>query len=219
MAVRRSAAGNGHPSADRHAMRQDRTLDRSHRFFDKIFRNIWYRKAYHFLAGAVLVALVAILDTTWVFVLGLSWLAAFGILSQRISTSVLGLLLLNLLPDSYVTRLGATVVFVVGDGFATVVGTAFGSRRWPWSGHKTVLGSASFLISATLAMAAVLHFAVQSAPQSVLAVAFWPSLAGCLVEAVPIPLVVDVRDLTPDDNLAVVLASGGVLHFLTNCAV
>ena len=137
-------------------------LNVSRRLFDTVFRNVWLRKTYHLLVGSVLIATVVILDRAWFLVFCLLWLAVFGILSKRVSTSVLGLGLLSLLSNSKLSTLGAAVIFVVGDGIAAVVGVAFGMRRWPWGGGKTVLGSLAFLVSASIAMGVMSTKAIKS---------------------------------------------------------
>lgn len=191
-------------------------LNVSCRLFDTVFRNVWLRKTYHLLVGSVLIATVVILDRAWFLVFCLLWLAVFGILSKRVSTSILGLGLLSLLSNSKLTTLGAAVIFVVGDGIAAVVGVAFGMRKWPWGGGKTVLGSLAFLVSTSIAMGVMLYFTLKPTVQTLFALAFWPSLVGSIAETLPIRFLVDVRDLTPDDNLPVVLSSGALLHFLAN---
>ena len=188
-------------------------LHGSRQIFDKIFVNVWFRKAYHFIAGGLLVALVVVLDRQWFSAFCLFWLGVFAVMSKRVSTAVLGLFLLNTLSSKFVT-LGSAVIFVVGDGVATVVGSAFGDKKWPWHSKKTILGSLSFFICASLAMVGVLQLMIPSPPRNLLMFAILPSLIGCVAEALPFALR-DIRDLSPDDNLLVILSSGVSLYFLT----
>ncbi|MBZ0169629.1 Cytidylyltransferase family protein [Candidatus Methylomirabilis lanthanidiphila] len=189
-------------------------LDQSRHLFDKIFQCVWHRKIYHFIAGGILLLTVITLEAPSFRVFCLVWLVTFWALSKRISTSVLGLFLVNVLSGSTFTTLGTGVIFVVGDGAAAIVGSAFGATQWPWRTDKTVLGSLSFLGCALVAMAALVNSTASCPPGDLLLVAVLPSLVGCLAEALPLTLLRDIRDFTPDDNLLIILSSGAVLHQL-----
>jgi hypothetical protein len=183
--------------------------------FDEIFGCVWLRKIYHLIAGGLVVVAIVVLHANCFSVLCVVWIILFGAISKRVSTAVLGLLLLSVLSGSRFTTLGAAVIFVVGDGMAGLIGAAFGVTKWPWSDRKTILGSLSFLIGASLAMFGVLSILVQTFPGNLISLAILPSLIGCFVETVSVPLVRDIRDSKPDDNLFVVLSSGATLHWLT----
>jgi dolichol kinase len=183
--------------------------------FDAIFGCVWLRKIYHLIAGGLLAVAIVLLDANWFSVLCVVWIILFRAMSKRVSTAVIGLLLLSVLSGSRFTTLGAAVIFVVGDGMAGLVGSAFGVTKWPWSDRKTILGSLSFFMGASLAMFGVLSILVQSSPGNLISLAMLPSLIGGLVEAMSFALVRDIRDSKPDDNLLVVLSSGATLHWLT----
>ena len=185
------------------------------RLVDRIFGCVEFRKAYHLCAGGLLVVGTIVLDTVWFAALCVCWLILFGIVSKRISTAVLGLLVIAVVTGVKVTTFGAALVFVVGDGVAALAGTAYGKTKLPWHDQKTVVGSLAFLGAATLAMLAALPILVDCSPREVAMLAVLPSLAGCLAEALPFALVRDIRDGLPDDNLVVLLSSGAVMHWLT----
>jgi dolichol kinase len=189
-------------------------LEQSRLLFDECFGSLWFRKAYHFIAGGVLVAAIASLPTPWFRAFCLLWLGAFGFVSRRVSTSVLGLLLLNVLSGSRIATLGTAVIFVIGDGLAAVMGRALGTRKLPWREDKTVVGSLAFFVGASLAMLGFAWTVMHPTPGNMLLLSVLPSLAGCLAEALPFTLIRDIRDAAPDDNLPVVLSSGAVLHAL-----
>jgi dolichol kinase len=134
--------------------------------------------------------------------------------ARRVSTVLLGLLILNVLSNSTLTTFGAAIVFVVGDGVAALAGTAFGTTRLPWNDEKSIAGSAAFLAGSSLALLGALYASMPLGMAQLALLAVVPSLAGCLAEALPFGLVRDIRDGKADDNLAVVLSSGAVLHLL-----
>src|SRR5262245_56710032 len=106
---------------------------RSLSLFDKVFANVWLRKRYHLIAGGLLVIGIAVLDTNWFSAFCVMWILLFGAISKRVSTAVLGVLLLSVLSNSRFTTLGAAIIFVIGDGMAALVGTACQGQKWPWS--------------------------------------------------------------------------------------
>jgi hypothetical protein len=188
---------------------------RAARAIDHLFASIRSRKAYHLLGGGVATVCALMLDTPWFVALCAGWLALFGIIGRRISTAALGLLLLATLTGDRLTTFGAALVFVVGDGVATLAGTAFGELKLPWHDQKSVAGSLAFLAAATVAMMAALPALVDCSLLQLGLLAALPSLAGCIAESLPFALVRDIRDGQPDDNLLVLLSSGVVLHWLT----
>ena len=184
------------------------------RFVDRFFDSVWSRKAYHLVAGGLLATASLVLSNSWFAALCLAWLVLFGLASKRISTAVLGLLLLALLTGARLTIFGAALIFVVGDGVAALAGTALGRTRLPWHEQKSVAGSLAFLASATIAMLIALPAMFICSPAQLVLLAVLPSTVGCLAEAQPFALVRDIRDGKPDDNLLVILSSGAMLHFL-----
>jgi dolichol kinase len=166
------------------------------------------------IGGGVLTATIPLLGNDAFSLLCVFGLALFGMAARRISTVLLGLLILNVLSNSTLTTFGAAIVFVVGDGVAALAGTAFGTTKLPWNDAKSVVGSASFLAGSSVALLGALYTSMPLGMVQLALLAILPSLAGCLAEALPFALVRDIRDGKPDDNLAVVLSSGAVLHLL-----
>ena len=192
-------------------------LERSLWLSDEMFRCVWLRKAYHLIAGSLLLTAIIVLNANWLSAFCVFWILVFGAISKRVSTAVLGVLLLSVLTGSRFTTLGAGMIFVVGDGMAALVGIACGGRKWPWSDQKTIVGSLAFLVGASFAMRGVLSILVQETPSRLFLLSVLPSVIGCLAEAMPLALVRDIRDSKPDDNLLVILSSGAALHWLTKC--
>jgi len=184
------------------------------RVYDIVFRNIWLRKSYHLAAGVVLIVCITKLPRPWLLGLGMTWLIVFGILSRRLSTAMLGLLLVNLVSGSRLVTLGATVVFVAGDAMSALIGSLLPVGRWPWNPKKTFSGSLSFVVFGALALAAVMWHTAGTTPSRLILLSLLPAVAGAVAEVAPWAAIPDLRDSTPDDNLAVTLASGGVLAVL-----
>ena len=113
--------------------------------FDRIFDCIWFCKTYHLIAGCLLAAAILALDRDWFIILCVVWLVFFGVIGRRVSTAVLGVLLLAILTESKLTTLAAAIVFVVGDGAAAIVGAIFGKMKVPWNRRKSIAGSLAFL--------------------------------------------------------------------------
>jgi dolichol kinase len=191
---------------------------RSVRAFDRLFANVWIRKSYHVIGGALVAVSIPLLGNArfaWLCVAGLT---AFAMTAKRVSTVLLGLLLVDVLSGSNLTTLGAAVVFVVGDGLSALAGTAFGTTKLPWHGEKSVVGSLAFFGGAWVSLAWRLHAAFPENTGRTVVVALVVSVVGCLAETQPLPLVRDVRDGKPDDNLAIVLSAGAALHALLRIA-
>jgi len=91
--------------------------------------------------------------------------------------------------------LGAIALLASGDSFSTLVGKAWGKRRWPWNRRLSLEGSLAFFLAGTLYATFFIPF-----PMALLG-----ALVGALVETVPWPL---------DDNVTIPLAVGGVLTLL-----
>jgi dolichol kinase len=182
--------------------------------FDRLFASVWLRKSYHLIGGGLVTASIPLLGNTrfaWLCVAGL---AAFGMTARRVSTVLLGLLLVDVLSGSNLTTLGTAVVFVVGDGLSALAGTAFGTTKLPWHGEKSVVGSLAFLGGAWASLSWLLRTSCPHTGGRAVIVALAVSVVGCLAESQPLPLVRDVRDGKPDDNLAIVLSAGAALHSL-----
>lgn len=179
-----------------------------------MFRNIWLRKTYHLITGAVLLTCIAKLPRPWLLGAGVTWLVVFGLLSRRLSTAVVGLLIVNLLSASRLVTLGAAVVLVAGDAMSAVVGTALPVGRWPWNPRKTVAGTVAFLVFAGSALALLLWRMIDPPASRLAIVSVLPALVGAVAELTPWAAVADLRDAAPDDNLAVTVSAGGTLALL-----
>lgn len=102
---------------------------------------------------------------------------------------------------------GAWGILAAGDGFATLVGRRAPVARLPWNAEKSVGGTIAFVVSGTLAGAALGWFVAGGigAPQGLaywLLVAFAAALASGLVETIPVRL---------DDNISVAAAAAFVI--------
>jgi dolichol kinase len=166
------------------------------------------------IIGAVLVAAIFMLPRPWLLGAGVTWVVVFGLLSRRLSTAVVGLLIVNLLSASRLVTLGAAVVFVAGDALSALVGTAFPVGRWPWNPRKTASGSVAFLVFGGLALAWLL-WQMTGMPATQLVIgSVLPALVAAIAELTPWVAVADWRDAAPDDNLAVTVAAGATLAVL-----
>jgi dolichol kinase len=177
---------------------------------DLVFGRLLFRKAYHLLAGTLILTAIPLLDPPVFTAFLVFYLVAFRVWGKRISFAVLGILIVSLFCSKYIT-FGATLIFVIGDGLAGLVGSYFGRTRWPWSAQKTVEGSLAFFLSAILAMLLFLSLTM-TWTTDLLLLAGLPTLAGCIAEVLPIDF---IRDRRPDDNLIVILTSGIALQGLT----
>jgi dolichol kinase len=152
-----------------------------------------------------------LLDEEWFITVCILYILAFYLFSKRIAFAVIWLLLLVSLTDSYIVTVSAATIWVVGDGFAGLVGSAFGKRRWPWHTHKTILGSASFLAGSFPAVLVVLVSTIDAPLQSLILLSLIPSLGACIIEVQPIT---SVRDIKIDDNLLVLMSSALLIYLL-----
>jgi dolichol kinase len=110
--------------------------------------------------------------------------------------------------------LGAAVVFVAGDAMSALVGTAFPVGRWPWNPRKTVSGSVAFLVLGGLALALLLWRMTGMTATQIVIGSVLPSVVAGVAELTPWVAVADLRDATPDDNLAVTVSAGATLAVL-----
>lgn len=95
----------------------------------------------------------------------------------------------------YYAALGAVAVLASGDALSTLVGKAWGKKRWPWNTRLSLEGSGAFFVGATLFAWCFVPFPM----------ALVGALAGALIETVPWPL---------DDNITIPIAVGLVLALL-----
>jgi len=91
--------------------------------------------------------------------------------------------------------LGAIAVLASGDALSTLVGKAWGKRRWPWNKRLSLEGSVAFFVGATLFAQCFVPFPM----------ALVGALIGALIETVPWPL---------DDNFTIPIGVGMVLALL-----
>ncbi len=91
--------------------------------------------------------------------------------------------------------LGAIAVLASGDALSTLVGKAWGKRRWPWNTRLSLEGSGAFFVGATLFTWLFVSFPM----------ALVGALVGSLVETAPWPL---------DDNVTIPIGVGMVLALI-----
>lgn len=91
---------------------------------------------------------------------------------------------------------GAAVVLVVGDALSAVVGKGFGKNELPYNPYKSIEGTITGFIGASIAAAFVLPIPL----------AIFAALIGAFVESIPWDL---------NDNLTIPLAVGFFLWILT----
>ncbi len=181
------------------------------RLFDRIFTNLAFRKAYHFLGGVALFLMVYHLSDTGFYIACVVYLLAFLAFGKRISFAAAGALLLFAITRSRFATLGAIIIFTLGDGLAALIGSRYGKRHLPWNGRKTMVGSAAFLTGSVVGMFLYISSVswVPGWEKSLLV--FVPSIAACIVESLPITV---IRDRKPDDNLIIILVAGVILFLL-----
>lgn len=178
------------------------------RLFDRVFTNLAFRKAYHFLGGVALFLMAYHLSATGFYIGCVVYLLVFLAFGRRISFAVAGALLLFAITRSRFATLGAIVIFTLGDGLAALIGSKYGKRHLPWNGRKTIVGSAAFLTSSAIGMSLYISSVsrVHGWEKSLLVLV--PSIAACIVESLPITV---IRDRKPDDNLIIILVAGMIL--------
>ena len=138
------------------------------------------------------------------------------------SISVLILILTMPLPIAA----AAWGIMACGDGFASVVGMRWGTRKWIWNENKSYLGSLAFWVAGTSAatflfmftqgniMASMPLYFNGGHPWSYLT-AIPPSwvLLACAL-ATGVSTLLESLPISLDDNLSVPLSAGGALLFL-----
>lgn len=103
----------------------------------------------------------------------------------------------------------AWAIMALGDGMATVAGERWQGPALPWNRRKTYSGSLSFVIAGTAGAYVLTRWiAPELAPGRALLICAAASLAGAVVESLPIRL---------DDNITVPLVTGG--FFFCACLV
>ena len=119
--------------------------------------------------------------------------------------SVLGLLLLSpQRPDIVAAAWG---VLAAGDGTATLVGRRFPIRPLPWNKHKSIGGTAAFVLFGGIAAVGLLLWSADR----VIPPAFWwyPVVAG--VTAAVLAAAVETMPIALDDNLSVPAVAASVM--------
>jgi dolichol kinase len=139
------------------------------------------------------------------------YILLFKVFGKRISFAAIGMLLLYLITNSRFITLYTTVIWWVGDGMAALAGSAYETKKWPWSAHKTILGSAAFFICSILA-ALPLAMINPDIPLPVLFIfIFIPCLWASMIEALPFTF---IKDRKADDNLLIILSTGILVYGL-----
>ncbi len=170
------------------------------------------RKVVHVLGGLAAAWLVLVLPVPLALGLAAAVIVAYWAISKRISLALLTLILLLVLTRSRGIAAGSLTVLALGDGAAGILGRAFGRTHWPWRHDKTIEGSLAFWAAATGGLLALLSLLLPGAPPTIRALlAALPALAGCAAEMLPLEI---TQNAKPDDNLGVMLASGGLLYVL-----
>lgn len=181
------------------------------RLFDRIFSSLALRKVYHFVSGLLLFLMVYRLNDAGIYVTGVLYLLAFLAFGKRVSFAVIGVLLLFAITRSRFATLAAIVIFILGDGFAALIGSKYGERHLPWNGDKTVVGSAAFLGSSAIGMFIYVSGVPQIRGWEKCLLVLVPSLVACVFESVPILV---ISDRKRDDNFVIILVSGLIVFFL-----
>lgn len=181
---------------------------------DKVFENHTFRKLYHLFGGGLLILGLFLLKQNWFLLASALYVLAFLIFGRRISFAAIGIMLLLVLSNSKWITIGSSLIWLVGDGMAGLLGRKYGRKKWPWNNQKTILGTISFFSAASLAMGGWLLVSTGEPPFSLILLCFIPCLAASIVEILPITF---IRDRKPDDNLTVILLTGLVIKILTVC--
>lgn len=101
-------------------------------------------------------------------------------------------------------------ILAAGDGFATIVGRAWGRPRLPWNRHKSIAGSLAFLVFGS-AMGLLLAWMLQ--PYAVAPVSF-RFLLGATLMATIVAAAVETIPIRLDDNVSVPAAAALILWCL-----
>lgn len=180
--------------------------------YDKIFENLWLRKAYHLIGGLLLVFGLVELGP-WFFAVGIVYLIVFWLVGKRISFAMLGILVVLATTGSVFITVGATIVFWIGDGFAALIGAQFGRTRWTWNRNKSIAGSFAFFASSTVALLIFFASVFQGITPAVYPVALVTAFVATTAEMVPLSL---FKDRKADDNFVILLVSGITLRVVTH---
>ena len=109
--------------------------------------------------------------------------------------NALGILFaLGLLRSDYMAAIAVIMIFALGDGFATYIGTIYGRHKLPWNNRKTIEGSMGFLVGAMCALL------VLPLPITVVVV-----LLATIIETLPIRL---------NDNITLPVVSSLAYYFV-----
>ena len=175
------------------------------RLVDKIFTSLYLRKIYHLGGGLLMVIALAQVERNLFILFGALYFLAFLVLAKRISFAVIGVTLLYLLTGSKNLTLYTTIIWLVGDGAAGLIGSALGKRKVPWNNQKTILGSTSFFLSSLAVLLALFILAVEEFNASLVILGVVTCLVACFIESLPVSF---IRDRKPDDNFIILVLSG-----------
>lgn len=179
---------------------------------ERVFENHNLRKLYHILGGGLGIFGLVLLNRNWFILVGVIYVLVFLFYGKRVSFAAIAILLLLILSGSEFITLLASIIWVVGDGLAGLLGAAYGRRKWPWHNRKTIFGSVSFFVSSSLAMLVLLSDSTDIPPSALLLMTLVPCFVACMVETLPASF---IRDRKPDDNLMVILITGFILQLLS----
>lgn len=180
---------------------------------DKVFENLFFRKCYHLLGGGLMILGVGVLNYYVFLLIAVLYIIAFYMLGRRVSFAAGGIALLLILSHSKWVTIGASLIWLIGDGMAGLIGQTYGRLKWPWNPQKTILGSLSFFVTSYLA---IWIWILATADQPSIALSFpliIPCLTASIVEMLPISF---IRDRKPDDNFIILLTTGLVLKIITS---
>ena len=173
--------------------------------FDRIFGNLYFRKLYHFWGGILMVVALILLDRNWFIFFAALYFILFFFIGKRISFAILGVLLLYIISGSKNLTVYTTIIWLVGDGVAGLIGGALGKRKLPWHDRKTILGSVSFFLSSWLVILTLFILTIEAPHSQLLILSIISCLVACFVESLPVSF---IHDRKPDDNLIVLLLVG-----------
>ncbi len=109
--------------------------------------------------------------------------------------NALGILFaLGMLRSDPVAAIAVILMFGLGDGFATYIGTIYGKHRLPWNKNKTVEGTLGFMAGAMFAIL------IMPVPATVLG-----AVLGAIIESLPLRL---------NDNITLPVVLSLLFYFL-----
>lgn len=109
--------------------------------------------------------------------------------------NALGILFaLGMLRNDQLAAIAAILIFGLGDGFATYIGTTYGKHKLPWNKDKTMEGSLGFVAAAMSALFVMPVYAI-----------FLGAILGAFVESLPLKI---------NDNITVPVVLSLLFYFL-----